>query len=222
MKTELDIFKPYKDQIMGLTCIIATLIIMLFLMLISFSLYVTDTKEKLDDCQSRIEEIQEIIEEAETVEVVEAPAPVLASRKTPVAKKEKVYFTNYYTGADGSTTRTGSGLDIYDFEINEKGWYTYEGKVVIAAATNEGLRSNYGVLAKYNKPEPGIRYYDYFEEFQIEVDGVIYDAICLDTCGASMNINYLRDHDGGVNRLDIFIAHKKYSFGKVEGHTWKN
>ena len=54
--------------------------------------------------------------------------------------KREVVFTNYYKGdSEGSTAKTGSGITTDKFQINEKGWYLYEGKVVIAAATYECL-----------------------------------------------------------------------------------
>ena len=149
-------------------------------------------------------------------------APTIESRldETPTVEVEEVeevevgynaYMTNYYTGSDGTTSRTGSGLKTSDFKINELGWYTYNNKVVVATATYQGLASSYGVLERYNEALDGITYYNYFDTLTLTYDGVEYDCIVLDTCGSSME---LQESDKGLQRIDVFIANKKYAFGK--------
>ena len=63
----------------------------------------------------------------------------------------------------GTGNCTGSGLCSWDFEVNDKGWYTYQGKLVIATHT-----------------------YKYGDEITLTIDGVDYQAVVLDSCGSSM------------------------------------
>lgn len=66
-------------------------------------------------------------------------------------------------------------------------------------------------------PEDGIHYWHYGDTFSFVINKIAYDAIVLDTCGASMSIDYLNKYDNGKNRIDIFISNSKYSFGKTQG-----
>lgn len=215
MKTETDIFKIYKDQILLLSfaaTILTLMVVFSFYIIFNLSGQVNQLKSEVAILNEEVvvleEEVKTYRDEKEFVDI-------------PVETKREVYFTNYYANDGyGTTAKTGSGLSADDFQINSLGWYTYQGKVVVAAATNEGLASSYGVLANYNEPEPGITYYSYYDTIIFEIDGILYEGIILDTCGASMNIDYLNQHDGGVNRLDIFIADGQYSFGKVRGTVY--
>lgn len=132
--------------------------------------------------------------------------------KQPVEEViQDVVFTSYYVGdSSGSNDTTGSGLTSEDFEVNEKGWYTYEGKVVVATATIECLSSNTGACSMYNKLPEGYHIKSYFDEMLIKVDGVEYPAIVLDSCGASF-------WDEEKQRVDIYVSDEAYSVGKVDG-----
>ena len=140
-----------------------------------------------------------------------------AERQTESIQKKEVRFTNYYQGdSEGSTATTGSGLTTDDFQINEKGWYTYNGKVVVACSTYECLRSDWGGCATVNTMSDvpnGYDVYNYFDEIQIEIDGIIYDAIILDSCLASY-------WDEEFQRYDIFIADEEFAFGKIKGFIY--
>lgn len=115
----------------------------------------------------------------------------------------KVRFTNYHVGDGSSTHRTGSKLTTYDFEINSQGWYTYDGKVVVATATWECINSDVGACKQYNSVPRGYNVYNYFDELEIVVNGKIYQAIVLDSCGGSYwNEKY--------QRIDIFISDESY------------
>lgn len=125
------------------------------------------------------EEIQEEIVEEEPEEV------------------EEVFYetrmTSYYPGDDcKSGTVTGSGKGINDFEVNEYGWYTYKGKLVVATATKYLL--NYGFTLS-----EGVHTYKYWDEITIEIDGVRYEAIVLDSCGHAMH----------SDRIDLFVSNSK-------------
>lgn len=109
---------------------------------------------------------------------------------------EEVFYetrmTSYYPGDDcKSGTVTGSGKSIKDFGVNEYGWYTYNGKLVVATATKYLL--NYGFTLS-----EGVHTYKYWEEITIEIDGVRYEAIVLDSCGHAMH----------SDRIDLFVSNK--------------
>lgn len=111
--------------------------------------------------------------------------------------EEEVFYetrmTSYYPGDDcKSGTVTGSGKSIKDFEVNEYGWYTYNGKLVVATATKYLL--NYGFTLS-----EGVHTYKYWEEITIEIDGVRYEAIVLDSCGHAMH----------SDRIDLFVSNSK-------------
>lgn len=89
-------------------------------------------------------------------------------------------MTSYYTGdSTGSGSVTGSGLKSSDFQVNEHGWYTYQGKLVVATATTYLL--NYGYARR-----DGIVYHKYYETLTLTINGKDYPAIILDSCGACM------------------------------------
>ena len=84
---------------------------------------------------------------------------------------------------------TGCGLGIEDFGVNEKGWYTYNGKLVVATATNYLL--NYGW--RYSND---VRLYNYYDVLILNINGVDYEAIVLDSCGICMT----------TGRIDLFVT----------------
>ena len=84
---------------------------------------------------------------------------------------------------------TGCGLGIEDFGVNDKGWYTYNGQLVVATATNYLL--NYGWRYADN-----VRLYNYYDNLILNIDGVDYEAIVLDSCGICMT----------TGRVDLFVV----------------
>ena len=98
-------------------------------------------------------------------------------------------LTSFYPRGNVVSTTTGSGLGVRDFELNEYGWYTYDGKLVIATATDYLL--NYGW-----KLNEGVRLYTYYDVLILEINGVEYEAIVLDSCGICMTRGY----------IDLFVA----------------
>lgn len=96
-------------------------------------------------------------------------------------------MTSFYPSE--SSDCTGSGKCSWDFGVNDKGWYTYRGKLVVATATT--------YLAKQGwKVNTGVHLYKYYEELVLTIDGVEYDAIILDSCGSSMK----------TDRIDLFVS----------------
>lgn len=89
----------------------------------------------------------------------------------------KYRMTSYYPNDDyGSGHCTGSGLCTDKFGITDQGWYTYNGKLVLAAATPY-LQNKFGY--KENK-----LYFKYYQEIDVTIDGQTHKGIILDTCGA--------------------------------------
>lgn len=93
-------------------------------------------------------------------------------------------LTSYWAYDEyGTGDTTATGLSPVNFEINQNGWYTYQGKLVIATASNRlGTTS--------------MRTYNLYDELTLNIDGVDYSAIVLDVCGACM-----RD-----SRIDLFVS----------------
>ena len=115
----------------------------------------------------------------------------------------KYRITSYYPGDEcNSGYCTGTGLCTDDFEINEHGWYTYNGKLVIAAATTY-LQNKFGV--KENK-----LYFKYYDEVLLTIDGVEYEGIILDTCGACYKNEI----------IDLFVTNKESVLDR--GYKGKN
>ena len=80
-------------------------------------------------------------------------------------------------------------------KIGNKSVYTYKGKIVVACATQELKKSGYSVKGAQSQQVK--HYFKYFDELKINIDGTLYDAICLDSCGAAMW--------KGEYRIDIYV-----------------
>ena len=150
---------------------------------------------------NQIDELRNDIEELKTL-----------PKEEDVPTVQEVSFTSYWNGdPTGSGTTTGSGLSTSDFQINEMGWYTYDGKVVIATATWECVNSRYGACAEYTEVPEGYHIMSYGDEVKINLLGKSYNAIVADTCGASF---WQEDYQ----RVDIFVAAPEYGVGKTKGY----
>ena len=102
-------------------------------------------------------------------------------------------LTSFYANDGyGTGSCTGTGLCENDFQVNENGWYTYQGKLVLATATPYLLNYGYGL-------GNGIQTYRYYDEITLNIDGVSYQGIVLDSCGACM----------GDNRIDLFVSNRE-------------
>lgn len=95
-------------------------------------------------------------------------------------------------------------METKDFQVNEKGWYTYQGKLVLAGATVY-LKSRYG--GKTDK-----HYFRYYDNVLVEIDGIQYEGVILDSCGAC---SYVQE-----NRLDLFVRDKNSVLDR--GYKGKN
>ena len=131
---------------------------------------------------------------------VTSEEPVIQEPTVVTEPLREVRATYYYPGdPTGSGEWVGAGIHISQFETNERGWYTFNGKVVLAAATNECLRSSHGPCRNWNEPSPSITYFNYGDIVTFYIDEVEYEGIILDTCGTSMM---------GHNKIDIFVSNE--------------
>lgn len=117
---------------------------------------------------------------------------VKKEEKAPVVPTTLKYrLTSFYTDDGyGTGSCTGSGLCTRHFKVNDKGWYTHNGKLVLAAATPY-LQKKFGY-------KPGKAYFRYNDEVMVTIDGVKYPGIILDTCGACYK----------DERIDLFVKDK--------------
>lgn len=104
-------------------------------------------------------------------------------------------LTSFYRNDGyGTGSCTGSGLCEKDFQVNEKGWYTYQDKLVLATSTTYLLKYGY-------EKKDYIKYYKYYDTIIININGIDYNGIILDSCGACMKNNI----------IDLFVISKQSS-----------
>lgn len=131
--------------------------------------------------EEQIPDIGKVIEEVTDNNVGEV------AEDTNVLITYETRMTSYYPEED--TDCTGSGLCSWDFETNEYGWYTYQGKLVVATATEYLLKYGFTLY-------DGVHTYKYYDEIVLNIDGIDYQAIVLDSCGSSMR----------TDRIDLFVS----------------
>lgn len=111
----------------------------------------------------------------------------------PIIEYSNIYETRMtsFWANDGYGTGecTGSGLCSWDFQINDKGWYTWNGKLVIATATTYLANQGWYVA-------DGVHLRQYGDEVTLVIDGIEYDAIVKDSCGNCMK----------TDRVDLFVS----------------
>lgn len=130
------------------------------------------------------------------------PKPVIKeeAQKLTINPTSKYRLTSFYPAE--SSDCTGSGYCSWDFDVNKYGWYTYKGKLVLAAATTY-MQKQFGT-------KEGITYFKYYDEVNVTIDGVTYPGIILDTCGACYK----------DVRLDLFV--KDGLYGIDRGYMGRN
>lgn len=181
-------------------------LIILFIFIYGIVSLVQDVKSlfKQTEAKYSTKVVQDIVQTEKIVDSGVKLSPTVENVIEEPVVDEKVQsrqyrLTSYYTDDSmKSGTCTGSGKCIKDFQVNDKGWYTYKGKLVVAAATNECLHTKSGACGNWNEPKEGRKYFNYFDEIQVEIDGDTYDAIVLDSCGASMFV--------AEDRIDLFVS----------------
>lgn len=140
-----------------------------------------------ESAKNESEEVEEV-EEVEDVEE-EYAEPIEETYVEPVVEISDVYttrMTSFYPAE--SSDCTGSGLCSWDFGINENGWYTYNGKLVVATATQYLANQGWYLV-------DGVHTYRYYDEITLVIEGIEYQAIVLDSCGSSMR----------TDRIDLFV-----------------
>lgn len=147
--------------------------------------------------KTKIEALAKDLEEARSIILTYEEKAQEEAEKAQISYR----LTSYYTGDNtGSSSYVGAGISTSKFQINSKGWYTYKGKLVVATATNECLNAKGSdACSKYSKLD-NITYYNYYDELNITIDGVSYEAVVLDSCGACMSDKQ--------NRIDLFVSNK--------------
>ena len=147
------------------------------------SIMVLDAEK--ENLQTRVKELEE---------------EVAKLKKKLATKQAQYYLTAYWTG-DGyeSGTCTGSGKCVKDFQVNDKGWYTYNGRLVLAGATTYLLKYGYSRIE-------GKRYFKYGENVTVTINGVDYPGTIWDSCGACMKNNI----------IDLFVSGSQSSVGKIK------
>lgn len=162
---------------------------------------------------------EEIIEDKIISQDVEIEEPKITSRSLEEPRKieepiieevveedktlEGYRVTSYYPGDNCATgAKTGSGKTTNDFSlinINGKTAYSYQGRIVVAGATKELLKSGYNKNGAQNKQNK--HYFNYYDTGRIKINNEWYGFIVLDSCGASMW--------EGQYRLDIFVPNSQ-------------
>ena len=145
-------------------------------------------KNDLNSVSESVKNESEEVEEVEEVEeeYVETVEETYVEPVVEVSNEYTTRMTSFYPAE--SSDCTGSGLCSWDFGVNENGWYTYNGKLVVATAT-QYLANQGWYLA------PGVHTYRYYDEITLVIDGVDYQAVVLDSCGSSMR----------TDRIDLFV-----------------
>lgn len=141
--------------------------------------YEPPVEEQIPDVGKKVEE-----------EVTDNNAGEVAE-DTNVLTTYETRMTSYYP--QESSDCTGSGLCSWDFQANENGWYTYNGKLVVATATNYLLKYGFSLA-------DGVHTYNYYDTLILNIDGADYEAIVLDSCGSSMQ----------TDRVDLFVSGAEY------------
>lgn len=159
-----------------------------------------EQEAQLELDQPIVEEVNQVVEEQS--QQPESISSRGGEREIQVEQKETLdnyRITSYHPG-DGyqTSSKTGSGKTTANFNtmnINGKTVYTYQGKIVVAGATNALLKSGYSKNG--SQSEQVKHYFNYYDTGKLLIDGQWYDFIVLDSCGASMW--------KGQYRLDIFV-----------------
>lgn len=187
-------YKDNKNKVWKITNIIfCFMLLVLFVIFITLhpSRFETKSKQQIETAVPVLSNI-EIIEEVKAEEKIEELI-IEEVKEVKTIEKWNYRLTSYYTG-DGTNSGsiTASGKKTSDFKINDKGWYTYKGKLVIATASKRLLSWD-----KYKDSKS--RMFNLYDELVLEIDGIEYDAIVLDVCGASMKKDI----------IDLFVANKQ-------------
>ena len=124
-----------------------------------------------------------------TTTTIQYQAPI----KVGVPNENVMYRITYYHDGDayGSGKCTASGICTNRLDINEKGWYTYKDRLVIATGYE----------------------YKMYDKLIVNIKGVDYPAIVLDKCGACRRDTridlYVKDKDSGIDMKGVGVRYEE-------------
>lgn len=188
------------------------LINLILLLLIKYLPDVENTKIEVATINNEVT-IEEVIEQPiePIIEETQVTARGLEKSRESTVEETKVEdktlqgyrVTSYYPGDNCLTgTKTGSGKSTNDFSlitVEGKQVYSYQGKIVVAGATKELLKSGYN--SKGSQESQNKHYFSYYDTGRIKINNNWYGFIVLDSCGAAMWKGYYR--------LDIFVPNSE-------------
>ena len=137
------------------------------------------------------EETREVFSDAMATDIQSTPEQ---KEETTIQERGKEYRMTYYHPGDSTNSgnTTASGLGTNAFKLNNRGWYTYEGKLVVATA-HDSLKS----WKQYKNSTQET--YNLYDELTLIIEGQEYDSIVLDKCGACMK----------SEKIDLFVKDGK-------------
>ena len=169
------------------------IIIILIITSISFTIYHIQWKKRAKHQQEKIDEINYKIDKLKSEQ--ELMALELDLVVTKIENEQKIRLTSYYPNdPDGSGTVTASGLSVSDFTINDKGWFEYQGMLVVACAT-PNYKEDLILPTNYRRYKLG-------SVITMVIDKKLYKAIVCDICGAS----YWNED---LQRYDLYVSNNK-------------
>ena len=127
-----------------------------------------------------------IAENIITDNIISAESENIIESETIFEPDNELYrITSYYPAENSNTT--GSGKTTNDFDllnVEGKSVYSYQGRIVVAGATNELLKSGYNKNGSQNNQNK--HYFNYYDTGRMKINDKWYGFIVLDSCGASM------------------------------------
>ena len=149
-------------------------IITLIIFIIIFIGYVYPKPKEINKKEDNLILIKEPLEEQ-----------TIINEKETIVRETRL--TSYWVNDDcNSKDMTASGKTTKDFKLNSNGWYTWNGMLVVATASNR--------LGKTNQ-----KTYKLYDEIELIINDKQYTAVVLDVCGACMK----------YNRIDLFVKNKE-------------
>lgn len=172
-------------------------IVIAFILFLLASIFIFSYRKEIrniKDSHTKIEKIVKILEENNNkMENIVETVPENNNISQSIVASYQTRLTSFYANDGyGTGSCTGTGLCESDFKINENGWYTYQGKLVLATATPYLLNYGYSLA-------DGIETYRYYDELTLNIDGASYQGIVVDSCGICMT----------DNRIDLFVSNRE-------------
>lgn len=178
---------------------------MLILLIITLyqPLKTSDISETVVKKQKLLKQKKEVVIKTSNNKETIQEEPVEETTEEPIQEEQEeiqqdtsytTRMTSYYPNDSyGTGSITGSGLGPNDFQINEYGWYTYQDKLVVATATEYLLKYGYAL-------NEDVHTYKYYDELTLNIEGIDYQVIVLDSCGSAMS----------TGRIDLFVTDEEH------------